>query len=90
MQKGRSGWIAPSLERDTLEARRDWRVRLAGRNWNIFSRATLRNTRAVVRYLARYTSRIAMSNSRIKASRESISVVGCLLMWDGSFIGMLM
>lgn len=50
---------------ETLEARRDWRVKLAGRNWNIFSRATLGNTRAVVRYLARYTSRIAMSNQRI-------------------------
>ena len=32
------------------------RLKLAGRNWNIFSRATLGNTRAVVRYLARYTS----------------------------------
>jgi hypothetical protein len=50
---------------ETLEARRDWRVRLAGRHWNIFSRPTLGNTRAVVRYLARYTSRIAMSNRRI-------------------------
>ena len=50
---------------DTLEGRRDWRVRLAGRHWNIFSRPTLGNTRAVVRYLARYTSRIAMSNRRI-------------------------
>lgn len=58
----------PQLE--TLEARRDWRVRLAGRNWNIFSRATLGNTRAVVRYLARYTSRIAMSNRRIKRIDE--------------------
>jgi len=55
---------------ETLEARRDWRVRLAGRNWNIFSRATLGNTRAVVRYLARYTSRIAMSNQRIKRIDE--------------------
>jgi hypothetical protein len=54
----------------TVEARRDWRVRLAGRNWNIFSRATLGNTRAVVRYLARYTSRIAMSNQRIKRVDE--------------------
>jgi hypothetical protein len=50
---------------DTLEARRSWRVDLAGRNWNIFVRPTLHNTRAVVRYLARYTSRIALSNSRI-------------------------
>jgi hypothetical protein len=50
---------------DTMEARRSWRVDLAGRNWNIFVRPTLNNTRAVVRYLARYTSRIAMSNSRI-------------------------
>lgn len=50
---------------DTMEARRSWRVDLAGRNWNIFVRPTLHNTRAVVRYLARYTSRIAMSNNRI-------------------------
>jgi len=50
---------------DTMEARRSWRVDLAGRNWNVFSRPTLGNTRAVVRYLARYTSRIAMSNSRL-------------------------
>lgn len=55
---------------DTLEARRDWRLQLAGRNWNIFSRATLGNTRAVVRYLARYTSRIAISNPRIKRVDE--------------------
>jgi hypothetical protein len=54
----------------TLEARRDWRVRLATRHWNIFSRATLGNTRAVVRYLARYTSRIAISNHRIKRVDE--------------------
>lgn len=50
---------------DTVEARRGWRVRLSGRNWNIFSRPTLGNTRAVVRYLARYTSRIAISNQRL-------------------------
>ena len=55
---------------ETVEARREWRVRLARRNWNIFSRATLGNTRAVVRYLARYTSRIAMSNQRIKRVDE--------------------
>jgi hypothetical protein len=54
----------------SVEARRDWRVKLAGRNWNIFSRATLGNTRAVVRYLARYTSRIAMSNQRIQRVDE--------------------
>jgi len=51
----------------TPEARRNWRVKMAKRNWNIFSRATLGNTRAVVRYLARYTSRIAISNQRIKS-----------------------
>ena len=50
---------------DTMEKRRSWRVNLAARNWNIFTRATLGNTRAVVRYLARYTSRIAISNQRI-------------------------
>ncbi|MCF6314638.1 MAG: transposase [Verrucomicrobiales bacterium] len=52
-------------ELESVESRRDWRLRLAGKNWNIFSKATLGNTRAVVRYLARYTSKIAMSNSRI-------------------------
>lgn len=57
-------------ELETIEARRDWRLKLAGRNWNIFSRATLNNTQAVVRYLARYTSRIAISNQRIKAVDE--------------------
>ncbi len=60
---------------ETLEARRDWRLKLAGRNWNIFSRATLGNTRAVVRYLARYTSRIAMSNQRIKRVDEKARTV---------------
>jgi len=54
----------------SIEARRDYRLKLAGRNWNIFSRATLNNTKAVVRYLARYTSRIAISNQRIKAVDE--------------------
>lgn len=49
----------------SLEQRRDWRLELARAGWNIFSRATLGNTRAVVRYLARYTSRIAISNHRI-------------------------
>lgn len=65
-----SGEVCWPAALDSLEARRDWRVRLAGRNWNIFSRATLGNTRAVVRYLARYTSRIAISNQRIKSIDE--------------------
>jgi len=55
---------------ESVEARRDWRVKLATRNWNIFSKPTLGNTRAVVRYLARYTSRIAMSNARISQVDE--------------------
>ena len=49
----------------TVEERRGWRQMLATRSWNIYSKETLGNTRAVVRYLARYTSRIAMSNQRI-------------------------
>lgn len=49
----------------TVEARRAWRVMLCGRSWNIFTKPTLGNTRAVVRYLARYTNRIAISNRRI-------------------------
>jgi len=60
----------------TPQARRDWRVLLTTRNWNIFSRSTLGNTRAVVRYLARYTSRIAISNqrlTRIDEEKRSVS-----------------
>lgn len=49
----------------SVEERRRWRQMLATRSWNIHSKPTLGNTRAVVRYLARYTSRIAMSNQRI-------------------------
>ena len=59
----------------TVESRRNWRLKLAGRNWNIFSRATLGNTRAVVRYLARYTSRIAISNQRLTAVDEEARTV---------------
>ena len=65
----RSGLSWPAAL-ETVEARRSWRLDLATRNWNIFSRATLGNTRAVVRYLARYTSRIAISNQRIKRVDE--------------------
>lgn len=49
----------------SVEERRQRRVALCALNFNVFSKATLGNTRAVVRYLARYTSRIAMSNSRL-------------------------
>ena len=59
----------------SLEERRDWRLSLATRGWNIFSRKTLGNTRAVVRYLARYTSRIAMSNQRITQVDEENETV---------------
>ena len=52
-------------EAGSVEERRGWRQVLARKSWNIYSKATLGNTRAVVRYLARYTSRIAMSNQRI-------------------------
>jgi len=50
---------------ESVEERRVRRLDLAARPFNVFSKATLGNTRAVVRYLARYTSRIAMSNARI-------------------------
>jgi hypothetical protein len=46
-------------------SRRCWRRRLANKIWKIFSKPTLKYTRAVVRYLARYTSRAAISNRRI-------------------------
>lgn len=55
----------------SVEARRAWRVMLCGRSWNIFTKPTLGNTRAVVRYLARYTSRIAISNRRITGVDEA-------------------
>lgn len=62
-------------EIQSLEQRRDWRLRLATKGWNIFSRSTLGNTRAVVRYLARYTSRIAISNQRITRIDEENETV---------------
>lgn len=62
-------------EIDTLEQRRDWRLKLGTKGWNIFSRPTLGNTRAVVRYLARYTSRIAISNRRITGIDEEAQTV---------------
>lgn len=52
-------------EAQSVEERHAWRQKLARKSWNIYSKPTLGNTRAVVRYLARYTSRIAMSNQRI-------------------------
>jgi hypothetical protein len=57
-------------EAQSVEERRDWRVRLARKSWNIYSKPTLGNTRAVVRYLARYTSRIAISNQRLVRINE--------------------
>jgi len=74
----------PGLE--TIEDRRQWRVVMCGRNWNIFSRPTLGNTRAVVRYLARYTSRIAMSNSRIKAIDEESLLIPCNAEGSATFL----
>lgn len=62
-------------EIQTVEQRRDWRLVLATKGWNVFSRPTLGNTRAVVRYLARYTSRIAISNRRIKRINEDEQTV---------------
>jgi hypothetical protein len=62
-------------EIESLEQRRDWRLSLATKGWNIFSRPTLGNTRAVVRYLTRYTSRIAISNRRITRIDEENETV---------------
>lgn len=59
-----------------VEERRQRRLDLASRNFNVFSKATLGNTRAVVRYLARYTSRIAMSNARITGVDPETREVG--------------
>lgn len=56
---------------ETAPARQQWRRVLASSEWVIFNRPTLDSTRAVVRYLARYTSRIAISNQRIKHVNQS-------------------
>lgn len=60
---------------ESVEARRNWRVILSGKQWVIFNRPTLDSTRSVVRYLARYTSRIAISNHRIKAVDKTARTV---------------
>lgn len=43
---------------------------LAGTDWVLFIRHTLRHTRSIVRYLARYTSRIGISNRRLRRLDE--------------------
>jgi hypothetical protein len=49
----------------TEAARLSWRRKLARQAWCVFAKSTLEYTRAVVRYLARYTSKIAISNHRL-------------------------
>ena len=47
-------------------ARESWRRDLATQQWIVFAKPTLHYTRAVVRYLARYTSRAVISNQRLQ------------------------
>ena len=46
-------------------AREAWWTDLSRRNWNVYSAATLGHTQEVVRYLAAYTSRVAIAPQRI-------------------------
>ena len=55
-------WPAPLAD---PAARRAWMRSLAAKPWVIYSKPTMRRTRAVVRYLARYTSRTAVTNGRL-------------------------
>ena len=57
------------------EQRLSWRTAMSQESWNVYSRATLGNTRAVVRYLARYTNRVAISNRRIRSFDASTGEV---------------
>lgn len=43
---------------------------LATTDWVLFIRHTLKHTRSIVRYLARYTSRIGISNRRLRCFEE--------------------
>jgi len=53
------------------EASRDRLFRtLASTDWVLFIRHTLKHTRSVVRYLARYTSRIGIHNRRLRQINE--------------------
>lgn len=72
--EGREGVVWPE-GCGSAEQRRAWRIGLAGKGWNIYSRPTLGNTRAAVRYLARYTSRIAISNARVLRVDEHLRTV---------------
>jgi hypothetical protein len=59
---------APHLA-EAIEFRR-WLNRFAARKWVIFCKSPLNNPEQVVRYIGRYTHRVAISNSRILQAQD--------------------
>lgn len=61
-----SATLAWPGELEDPRVRREWRRALAARDWVVYAEPTLTHTRALVRYLARYTVRTAIGNRRIR------------------------
>ena len=66
----RQAWQAQQLTRVTRD---DVDVKLNGlmaKEWVVYSKATLQHAKTVVKYLSRYTHKIAISNQRLLAMDE--------------------
>lgn len=61
----RHAWQEDQLSRVTHDDVNAMLNRLMGKNWCVYSKATLHRAQTVVKYLSRYTYRIAISNQRL-------------------------
>jgi hypothetical protein len=66
----RQAWQAQQLGRVTGEDVNGKLKGLMGKDWVVYSKATLHHATTVVKYLSRYTHKIALSNQRLLAMDE--------------------
>jgi hypothetical protein len=66
----RQAWQADQLSRITRDDVNATLNRLMNKQWCVYSKATLHRAQTVVKYLSRYTYRIAISNNRLLAMDE--------------------
>jgi hypothetical protein len=63
----RQAWQAQQLSRVTRDDVDGMLNQLMGKDWVVYSKATLRRAQTVMQYLSRYTHKIAISNQRLLA-----------------------